>query len=568
MRSPTVSGPKPDPSRLSLGVACLVALPVALALVWPIFAVPWWENHDMVAYPVRLIEYAQGIRLGNLFPRWCPDMYGGYGSPFFNFYAPGLFAVATPLVLAGLAPALALKLAVMMFTAAGLVGSFLLAQELTGRRDVGLLVLAVFGLAPYRYTQLITRGDLAEYCAIALVPCAAVAYLRLWQRGPSLIPGLAAATLHAAVLFTHTLTGQWFTEFAAIGIAIAVARALRTRDLPRAAALLVAFGGALGLTSIYALPALLERNLTRVEVMTEGGFSVDKNFVGELKWLLSPGFFFIGYPTITALLCAVPALAAAPAASRRTTGLWLGISAGLVLLMTSLTASIWHVLPFARFTQFPWRLLGFLALSAALLCGALWRALFPSATRASHLALAVLLAILAQRAYAEYPTASVVLEQLVPTVPSDINSHLISTTVSDEYLPLTAPAPPRHLRHGWVDGSSDGVDVEDARRAGVGMHLMVHVSQPGTLDVQQHWFPGWRVRRHSGPAETTLGTSPNGMIRVSFPEPGRYELFLGFGPSPPRVAGQIMTAISALLLPILLLLVCRWRPAQKQAPQS
>src|SRR5258707_12579986 len=95
------------------------ALAAALILCWKLFDAPWYQSHDMVAYPVRAIEYVASWKAGALWPRWAQDLYGGYGCPLFNYYAPGLFIVSGVLMLFGASALLALKLAVVAFTVLG-----------------------------------------------------------------------------------------------------------------------------------------------------------------------------------------------------------------------------------------------------------------------------------------------------------------------------------------------------------------------------------------------------------------------------------------------------------------
>jgi hypothetical protein len=53
-------------------------------------------GHDLVLEIVRLVETKQAL-LGQIYPRLAPDLYFGYGSPFFVYYPP-LFLLLTNLV--------------------------------------------------------------------------------------------------------------------------------------------------------------------------------------------------------------------------------------------------------------------------------------------------------------------------------------------------------------------------------------------------------------------------------------------------------------------------------------
>ena len=87
--------------RLAPALLIVGALLASVGFAWRLFDAPWYQNHDMLAYPVRAVEYVAGWKAGALWPRWAQDLYGGYGSPLFNYYAPGLFVAAGVLMLVG-----------------------------------------------------------------------------------------------------------------------------------------------------------------------------------------------------------------------------------------------------------------------------------------------------------------------------------------------------------------------------------------------------------------------------------------------------------------------------------
>src|SRR5688572_32128108 len=102
----------------------LVVGVIALALVscLPLFDHFFWMTHERTSYVMRVVEYARVLSLEHDWVRWCPDFYGGFGSPFFNYYAPGVYALSALGVYAGLLPTTALKLVVILATLLATVG--------------------------------------------------------------------------------------------------------------------------------------------------------------------------------------------------------------------------------------------------------------------------------------------------------------------------------------------------------------------------------------------------------------------------------------------------------------
>jgi uncharacterized membrane protein len=71
-------------------LACLVA-------VWPLLAQGFPRGHDWSFELVRIAEYQAALGAGQLPPYWSENLYSGYGSPIFLFYAP-LFLFLSALV--------------------------------------------------------------------------------------------------------------------------------------------------------------------------------------------------------------------------------------------------------------------------------------------------------------------------------------------------------------------------------------------------------------------------------------------------------------------------------------
>ena len=77
----------------------LRALPwLALAIaVSPLFVHGFPRGHDWSFELVRIAEYQAALASGQLPPHWGENLYAGYGSPVFLFYAP-LFSAGASLL--------------------------------------------------------------------------------------------------------------------------------------------------------------------------------------------------------------------------------------------------------------------------------------------------------------------------------------------------------------------------------------------------------------------------------------------------------------------------------------
>lgn len=532
----------------------IIALAVGVFVVRPLFHLPWYESHDMVAYPVRAIEYFAAWRSGALWPRWAPDLYGGYGCALFNFYAPGLFIVTGLFMLIGASATAALKIALVLFTAVGFAGMFGLVYGESRRADAALVAAAVFVFFGYHETLIFIRGDLAEYCALALAPLSMCAYRAMGRVAPQrlLAVGITASVLHGATLLVHTLTGQWWTEFL-FGIAGWTAyRAWRRGDRARSLAIAVAFVCACGMTAIYSVPALLDRPLVHIERMIHGGLATARNFA-EPRYFPNRGFFYVGWAVEWLPLFVVAALV------RRRRLLpdvivWSILTALMFLLMLRVSEPIWHWLPFGAYIQFPWRLLCFVSLFGALAIGACWRWLIPQRRLiAWPLAVVAFTALAWDGTKNMPPDLHAVGAPMLPTSPGEIAHGVHTTVISDEYLPRDVVARPM-MPYAAYFVAADRAVVDSSLRSETGYKLEVGADAGATVDVRAFWFPGWKVETRSGPQPVMVGPSPLGLVRLHFPVKGYYRLRVFFGVTPLRAA-----AAAASLVSIAALVLALWR---------
>ncbi|HEY0466514.1 MAG TPA: hypothetical protein VGC79_20035, partial [Polyangiaceae bacterium] len=234
----------------------LLVVAVAVGLWAPLAWMSWFWSHEETGYVLRTVEWASGLRAGELYPRWAADYYGGYGSPYFMFYAPAVYATAA-LLTAAMTPFWALKLVVLAGSIASGVGTYALVFQETRERNAAFLAAIVYLGSPYRLLDLYERGDLSEFTAIALLPVALALYRAaakeaIPQRAGYLL--VAAAGSHALMVLSHTILGLWGTIIVGLVVA-ATAAGLAWRGLwRRAARLLIALFCAPGLAAVYLLP--------------------------------------------------------------------------------------------------------------------------------------------------------------------------------------------------------------------------------------------------------------------------------------------------------------------------
>jgi hypothetical protein len=238
----------------------VLAAALGILAAWPFVIHPGLPRTNASEnYVFLAADYADTLREGRLYPRWSPHVLNGYGAPIPHYFPPG--APYTTALIKTLFTNDAVRAVRMAFIGAFVIAAAAVYSFVKRRASAasGLLATVLFLHNPYiGYTAPYTRGDLAEFMALALMP------LLLWtmdrltadnRPADLLFAGLAAA----ALLLTHP-------PLAAVAFALAAALSLfapidsRPTHWPLVLAAL-AFG--VGLSAFFWIPAWFERDLVQ-----------------------------------------------------------------------------------------------------------------------------------------------------------------------------------------------------------------------------------------------------------------------------------------------------------------
>jgi hypothetical protein len=521
-------------SRAGALLRGLILPAVGLASLWPIIRTgDWYVSHQAYRYPYLMELFQASFLAGHVYPRWLPELFGGYGYPTFLFYPPGFWFLALPfaLVLPNVIHAMYAALLVLFWL--GGVGAYRLSRLTLGRWPA-LFCAVVFLSMPSLVVQLYLRGSLSELAAMLLCPWVFFRLLRLKQaleqRRSATWPAFWLAVALAAMVTMHLLITLW------LGVALGVVLAVLFigRDWPRGLlpALAIAALLALALASPYWYPALTLRNA----VSYQRGL-----------WVGTPVAFaeFVALgPRMTGLLWTLLALA----------GLWLGrrdrwtqgvalAAAVLLFFMSPISAPLWRASRLLQITQHPGRVFSTFAtlelLAIVVGVGRLTRLPGFTARRQALAALLVLLGIAATardryriREGLDYARFRF---EAARSFEDMTHNHELQPKGSG-----VAGLPPR-VRDGIpVAQGSAGTDLTIRSGRDDDIRLEADVaSAPGTITLNQLAFPGWRLTLDDR-ALPACGASPaacwqpdeHGRMRVLLPAAGRVALRAWFaGPS-------------------------------------
>jgi hypothetical protein len=568
----------------------LVVLLIAVIAVWPLISrasLP--EGTDAELHIFRLYELSQLIRGGELYPRWAPDFYHGYGYPIFNYYAPLTYYLGLPLELL---PGVDAVLAVKALFAAGIVlagiGCYGFVRDNWGR-PAGFVAAAMMMYAPYvQYIDPHIRGALPESFSFAVFPLALWALDRLRQR-PGWGAWAASVLLVAAVILTHNLMALLFYGLLVawvvwqIGLSWAGRPAgarwpagWRDRLFGDGGRLVVALLLGVGVAAFFWLPVVLERNAVNLTTLIGAGDNYDfrTHFLSWRELLAfsqrpdwgatqSPFVFNLGVAQWLGGALGVVMLALGRVHGRGHLLYFVLALLVLLVLMLPVSAPLWEALPFMAYFQFPWRLLGGAAVMLAVLGGAgfgaladgllarTWRSWLP----AVGVALPMLLALPLSQPTPWQPFGEV---NLLRMSLIENSGRWLGTTSTADYVPVTVEMLPGR-KGSVVENFSRGLPPDRVNREAMPDGTVVetevlrplwtryHVTAPKQFRLRlfQFDFPGWQVTIDGQPATTELA-KPEGFIVVLVPE-GQHVVDVRFGGTLARSLAWAISAVSLLL---------------------
>ena len=561
-----------------VGAVLLMALLAGL----PLFQLKMMSGHDARVYLTRAVEFYQGLRAGQIFPRWAPDLNFGYGEPIFSFVPPLIYYLMVPFRALGTSFVAAQDLACFLLLCAGGLGMYLLATELFGRRG-GLIAAAAYLFAPYMLGTLYVRQALADFSAFAAIPFAFWGLYRLARNGRArcgryrfLLAGVFAVAL--LLLSSNTIA------LIAVPALLAWVGWLGWRERSPRTLLWGFVGIALGLalSAFFWLPALAERGLVQTARAVEGYLSYRNHFVYPSQFVVSPwGYglslagpadgmsFTLGPVHLIAVAGAFVLLwrmRGAGARGRSWLAFFLALLAAAVFFASTLSQPLWDRMPLLQYLQFPWRFLTLAAFSSALLCGAVFASLSGGSGRIDRrlpsVALAaVLVGLLLWGLPKARPEKFLALNE-VDYSPQAITARGIGVTTAGEYAPVWVqqrPTVPAGEPLTFVAGQGR---VVASQLSVATRQFIVEVVADSRLRLNTFYFPGWTLFVDSAEQPVDYD-NPQGVMEFSLGS-GLHGVKFVFADSPVRAwAGRLSLLALLLLVGVGLARVTRARGAPR-----
>lgn len=517
-------------TRTALALAVLILL-----FTHTLFGGKLIDGHDSLEYPPRLTEFAKILGDHQFPPVWAPDLGAGHGQPLFEFAPPLIYAIALPFFKVGFSLANSLQFGSAILFALGAIAIFLIGRELSFSRVASICAAGAWLFAPYQSLDMYVSARFAESSAIAVAPVALLGLIIALQRPTAISVLLGALAMAMLPLAHNAIALLMFPAFAAI---VAVRSIVSEHRLKTAAAGAGVMVGGLGLSAFFWLPALLERDLVKTDLLRTGFLNWTNYIIWPSQLFWSPWGF--GYasrgPTngisyslgLAHIALAVAGLVIATRAANRTRRLdaivFAGAATVAALLATDLSWTIWEHVETLQYLAYPWRTLCVPALFMPLLALYAFERLGPRLACAA-LAVVVLLNVThtAPKGIQTYDEAYYAADSI---------AHLgLNTSTREEYEPRTVQYRP-YFDSVLLKGVRSAPVVHQLAVNSHNQSFTVDASEPTLMQDSIFDYPGWTVLVDAREVATSPA-SVSGEITFTVPA-GTHNVSVELRPTPIR----------------------------------
>ena len=504
---------------------------ISLLPVWSIFRPGVYESGDLWVHITQSISFYKSLTEGILIPRWAGQLNATFGFPAFMFIYSLPYYIISLFHFIGFSFVTATKLLIALSFITSGIGMFIwIKGELN---EKAAFIASIFYLfVPYHLVDMHFRSDIGEMLAFAILPINLYLAKKFIEKSSVKFFALQAI-FFAALIISHPAIA-----IAAPPLILAYMLfywyRLKKRNIKQLINSFLSLAIGAMLSASFWLPTISLIKFTQQADITIVSFPRFLDFIfspwrfgflfqghqGELS-------FILGYTQILILIYAVYLLFTNKFNSKHKPliKLFLLLFAGYFFMMQSISAPLWHIIPFIRHFQFVYRLLLIVSIPTSVLA-----AITLYKLKNNYLLILIL----------AFTVFSTILNwgnrNVIPQInDSTILKNLSLSTADGAGLGQAAPIwtnpnntwenkiPKYHLE--IISGQAE---VKQISRSTNYHEYAVAVIKNTTFRENTLYFPGWNlyVNNKLNPIEVSK-TNPKGTIEFKL-KPGLYDLQLKF----------------------------------------
>ena len=480
-----------------------------------------------------LYEMDQALKIGQIPPRFVPDLSFGFGYPLFNFVFPFPFYIAEIFHFSGFSLVDSIKLVFLISIPLSGIFMYLLIKKLS----TSLLALAgavVYMYAPYRATDIYIRGAIGEIISFIFLPLIALSIINIFPGKNNkqnnfrwiAIGGVSIAFL----ILSHNITAYMFVPQVLLLVAFLTNK--KYFSIKKYLNTILMFSLGLVISVYFWLPALIESRLMKYDTVF--------NFIDHfptIRQLFTPywGYgasvpgpgdgmsFFLGIVNIAIMIIAGLALVfylKKYSFIQKRVLIWtFFIIFSSIFLMNHRSTVVWDNLPLIKYFQFPWRFLMATTFAFPLLVIALDK------FRLKNLISIVIIAItlITSKNYFQPEhflgrSDEYYINRYIPTPVASTEYY----STQEEYLRLPKNTIIRPDKNYPIASVQPNQEIQINQINSLNSQLIIKADQDIIVDYYKYYYPGWQVLANGNPVKIYPG-EPFGQVSFNLPS-GDYEV--------------------------------------------
>ena len=535
------------------------------------------ETADGTLFLYRLGLLDHTWQYEGLWVRYSPQIAYGYGAPLFNYFSPASLFLPLFTHLLGLSLIGAWLAGMLLYIVLGGIGMYHLGRQWSN--DLGGVIAAIaYVYSPYLLFNVYTRGTISETAALAILPWVLWAFGRLVV-AQNRVHFLLATLIYATFILLHNIMTVHGTLLLCGLIVYWIGQSTQRWQLIRY--LGAAFLIAIGITSFFWLPAILETSYVQISTVTDYlphvnvvenlrpiSASLSPPVTADTTWMNPEIPITLSWVQIVVAMIGLPFLLLDRSRGWGALLLTLFICVW-ILTTTPWSAGIWGLVPFIGFTQFPWRVLGLASLLLAILVGASVAAFVNRFASTRHLLVGTVVCAILLYAIPWLFTRYVTIDSPEPiqTVQAfEADTGLLTLGSYAEHLPVwVQDAPPSDWIKAQITTSgifnrfvpSPSIKVLNSEWGITSTVLSVDVSEETNAEFYWLYVPGFSAEV-DGEQVAVSPSSPHGLVSVPL-SPGQSEVRIDLYTTPAQQISELISLLSIVILGAIFIRIPRYR---------
>jgi uncharacterized membrane protein len=521
--------------------------------ITPLLRPDFFVSNELLGPVYRLAELDVSIKDGDLFPWWSPDLFGGLGGPFFNFYAPLSYYVAELFHLMGLGYVKSIKAT---YAASFIIsGIFMYLFAANRMNKNGAFVASVFYMyAPYRFMSVYSRGAFTEAFTFIFLPLILLSFHKIAEEQKiNRYFALASLSL-AGLIFCHNIIALFFTGFLVVYLLFLLYEFPSSKIKLFSA---IIFG--LCLSSFYWLPALMEKKYVEVDRVLvfdfHGHFIKLNQIIPPLSDLLTRSNNTNNLAAQIGIVHLIFTILAVIYIRNRHTLFLSSLFIGTLFFMSSLSTIFWENLPLVHYAQFPtFRLFPLIVLLTSLLTGFFVSNIFKNEGKKEYLRVVIISLLVVFSSFNHIGSEGRIIYDDKDFTSEHIRELNTGLTYIDEYLPKDVVRFSNLEIKNKVEVSQGNAKVGPITEKSTLIEFETEGGE-SLLRIYTYHYPGWAAYVDGGKA--VLQKDDYGLINLKISE-GRHKVKLKFEDTPIRRWANFLSLFSFIALILLMARAHKW----------